>query len=103
MTRGPNPGERTTSFSTAIILMVLNGRLSHNTGFLILIVTTLLTFILSGIGSYSIESVHTYERPALPIPQVIGFLVLLLPRKCNRNEKFRCSQSGIRVNNTVQD
>ncbi len=69
--------------SMVIALLVLNGKISRNLGFLILIIATLLPFFLPGINSYSVESFYTYSRMALPIPQIIGIIILVFTRKWN--------------------
>jgi hypothetical protein len=74
--------------SMGIVLLVLNGRISRNLGFLILIIATLLPFFLPGIYIYFVESVHTYGRTPLPIPQITGIIILAITRKWNLIKGF---------------
>jgi hypothetical protein len=67
--------------STGFVLLVLNGKIPHNIGFLILIIATLIPFFLPGIYIYSVESFHTYGRYPLPIPQIVGIIILVFTRK----------------------
>lgn len=67
--------------STVFVLLVLNGKISHNIGFLILMAMTLVPFFIPGVYNYFIESFYIYGRTPLPIPQVIGIIILLLTRK----------------------
>jgi uncharacterized membrane protein YphA (DoxX/SURF4 family) len=69
--------------SMGIVLLVLNGQIPRSIGFLILIITTLLPFFLPGIYIYSVESFHTYGRNPLPIPQIVGIIILVFTRKWN--------------------
>jgi len=72
--------------STAVVLLVLRGRLSHKRGFMFLIITTLLPFVVPGILWYSVESFHTYRRIPLPIPQIVGFPILFVTRNGRLSE-----------------
>jgi hypothetical protein len=67
--------------SMGIVILVLNGKISPDLGFLILIIATLLPFFLPGINSYSVEYAYTYRRMALPIPQIIGIIIIVFTRK----------------------
>ena len=74
-------------FSTGIVLLVLNGKISHNRGFLLLIVMTLLPFFLPNTYIYSAESFSSYRRTPLPIPQIAGAIILGLTQVKHRHTK----------------
>ena len=69
--------------STGFVLLVLNGKISRNIGFLLLVAMILVPFFLPGIHIYSLESFHTYRRTPLPVPQIAGIIILVSSRKWN--------------------
>ncbi len=67
--------------STCFVLLVLNGKISRNKGFFLLIALTLLLFFLPDICTYSVEAFSTFGRTPLPIPQIVGIIILVFSRK----------------------
>ena len=74
-------------FSTGIVLLILNGRISRNRGFILLLVLTLLPFLVPSTYIRSMESFYSYGRTPLPIPQIAGVIILGLAQVKHRHTK----------------
>ncbi|MFW9907453.1 MAG: hypothetical protein ACFFEF_02665 [Candidatus Thorarchaeota archaeon] len=66
--------------ATAVVFLVLNGKSNRWKGILILVVIMLLPFIVPGVCIYRQEIFYTYQRKPLPIPQIIGLIILIITR-----------------------
>lgn len=67
--------------STGLVLLVLKGKISRNIGFLIVTLLALVPFFIPDVYIGSMELFYTYGRAPLPIPQIVGIIILVFSRK----------------------